>query len=99
LHKDSAAARNTIEVFFPSATMWQLSQYLRRDSVASLKDGSSRSTASCVRAIHRPPTPRTALFEGMFFESAQVDFSRVGRLKFNIKLYENQGRSGLDKRT
>ena len=39
-----------------------------------------------------PPTldTATALFEGMFFDPRKYDFSRVGRLKFNIKLYENQ---------
>src|SRR5947209_6259194 len=35
----------------------------------------------------------------MFFDPRKYDFSRVGRLKFNIKLYENQDPSGLDKRT
>jgi DNA-directed RNA polymerase subunit beta len=45
-----------------------------------------------------PPTLETAtnLFEGMFFDSRKYDFSRVGRLKFNIKLDLN---SPLDKRT
>src|SRR5881296_1905402 len=35
-----------------------------------------------------PPTleTATALFEGMFFDARKYDFSRVGRLKFNIKL-------------
>jgi DNA-directed RNA polymerase beta subunit len=28
----------------------------------------------------------TALFEGMFFDARKYDFSKVGRLKFNIKL-------------
>ena len=48
-----------------------------------------------------PPTldTATALFEGMFFDPRKYDFSRVGRLKFNIKLYENQDATGLDKRT
>ena len=35
----------------------------------------------------------------MFFDARKYDFSRVGRLKFNIKLYENQDATGLDKRT
>ena len=35
----------------------------------------------------------------MFFDQRKYDFSRVGRLKFNIKLYENQDASQLDKRT
>ncbi|HEV2490537.1 MAG TPA: hypothetical protein VGT03_12075, partial [Candidatus Acidoferrales bacterium] len=35
-----------------------------------------------------PPTleTATALFQGMFFDARKYDFSRVGRLKFNIKL-------------
>src|SRR5579859_2460305 len=35
-----------------------------------------------------PPTldTATALFNGMFFDARKYDFSRVGRLKFNIKL-------------
>ena len=41
-----------------------------------------------------PPTLDTAtsLFDGMFFDARKYDFSRVGRLKFNIKLYEKAGR-------
>src|SRR5438445_113383 len=35
----------------------------------------------------------------MFFDARKYDFSRVGRLKFNIKLFENQDASSLDKRT
>ena len=48
-----------------------------------------------------PPTldTATALFEGMFFDARKYDFSRVGRLKFNIKLYENQDATPLDHRT
>ena len=48
-----------------------------------------------------PPTldTATALFDGMFFDPRKYDFSRVGRLKFNIKLYENQDATPLDQRT
>jgi DNA-directed RNA polymerase subunit beta len=35
----------------------------------------------------------------MFFDPRKYDFSRVGRLKFNIKLYENQDATSLDHRT
>jgi DNA-directed RNA polymerase subunit beta len=35
----------------------------------------------------------------MFFDPRKYDFSRVGRLKFNIKLYENQDATSLDNRT
>ena len=49
----------------------------------------SRSTASCVPGD--PPTLDTAtqLFQGMFFDPRKYDFSRVGRMKFNIKLHDN----------
>ena len=35
----------------------------------------------------------------MFFDARKYDFSRVGRLKFNIKLYENQDATELHHRT
>jgi DNA-directed RNA polymerase subunit beta len=37
-----------------------------------------------------PPTLDTAtqLFQGMFFDPRKYDFSRVGRMKFNIKLHD-----------
>src|SRR5215472_7970677 len=45
-----------------------------------------------------PPTleTATALFNGMFFDARKYDFSKVGRLKFNIKLGLD---TPLDKRT
>ena len=45
-----------------------------------------------------PPTleTATALFNGMFFDARKYDFSKVGRLKFNIKLGIE---TPLDKRT
>jgi len=62
-----------------------------------------------------PPTLDTAtqLFQGMFFDPRKYDFSRVGRMKFNIKLHENadfapsswltepasKGKSPMDRRT
>jgi len=48
-----------------------------------------------------PPTLETAtsLFNGMFFDPRKYDFSRVGRLKFNIKLgYYAKLKSRLDER-
>ena len=63
-----------------------LSQTLRKDTI--------KTTQEALIEIYRklrpgdPPTleTATALFEGMFFDSRKYDFSRVGRLKFNIKL-------------
>ena len=48
-----------------------------------------------------PPTLETAtqLFNGMFFDARKYDFSRVGRMKFNIKLHDQLDASSLDKRT
>jgi len=48
-----------------------------------------------------PPTLDTAtqLFQGMFFDPRKYDFSRVGRMKFNIKLFDKSDATSLDKRT
>jgi len=48
-----------------------------------------------------PPTLDTAtsLFHGMFFDPRKYDFSRVGRLKFNIKLFEKEDATNLENRT
>ncbi len=35
----------------------------------------------------------------MFFDPRKYDFSRVGRMKFNIKLYDKADATPLDKRT
>jgi DNA-directed RNA polymerase subunit beta len=96
-----ASGATTIEVFFPERDDVGniITNTLRRDSV--------RKPEEALIEIYRklrpgdPPTldTATALFEGMFFDQRKYDFSRVGRLKFNIKLYENQDASQLDKRT
>jgi DNA-directed RNA polymerase subunit beta len=101
LHKIAQSGVTTLEVFFPDRDDVGniIANTLRRDSV--------RKPEEALIEIYRklrpgdPPTldTATALFEGMFFDPRKYDFSRVGRLKFNIKLYENQDPSGLDKRT
>ena len=58
----------------------------------------SKSTASCAPAIRRPLDTATQLFQGMFFDPRKYDFSRVGRMKFNIKLHDNADATSLDKR-
>src|SRR6201747_857753 len=101
LHKIIQSGVATFEVFFPE-----------RDDVGNiitntLKRDSVRKPEEALIEIYRklrpgdPPTldTATALFEGMFFDPRKYDFSRVGRLKFNIKLYENQDAAGLDRRT
>ncbi|MDW5264570.1 MULTISPECIES: DNA-directed RNA polymerase subunit beta [Acidobacteriaceae] len=101
LHKILQSGVASFEVFFPERDDVGniITNTLRRDSV--------RKPEEALIEIYRklrpgdPPTldTATALFEGMFFDARKYDFSRVGRLKFNIKLYENQDTSGLDNRT
>ncbi len=104
-----------LEVFFPDRDEVGnvISTTLAKDAV--------RSREEALLEIYRklrpgdPPTLETAtqLFEGMFFDARKYDFSRVGRMKFNIKLYgdaeyapeawkqnpENAGKNPLDRRT
>src|SRR5499433_2787871 len=77
-----------LSVFFPERDDIGvvLSQTLRKDTI--------KTTQEALIEIYRklrpgdPPTleTATALFEGMFFDARKYDFSKVGRLKFNIKL-------------
>jgi DNA-directed RNA polymerase subunit beta len=106
---------SSFEIFFPE-----------RDEVgnvisATLKKDPVKSQNDALLEIYRklrpgdPPTVDTAtqLFQGMFFDPRKYDFSRVGRMKFNIKLHgsadhapqgwaekpENAARNPLDRRT
>ncbi|HVT91233.1 MAG TPA: DNA-directed RNA polymerase subunit beta [Bryobacteraceae bacterium] len=90
-----------------------ISVTLRKDPVKSQKD----ALLEIYRKLRPgdPPTEETAtqLFHGMFFDHRKYDFSRVGRMKFNIKIHENaefapadwlaaeenKGRNPLDRRT
>ncbi|HEY3135156.1 MAG TPA: DNA-directed RNA polymerase subunit beta [Blastocatellia bacterium] len=75
-----------------------VSQTLKKDSVKTPRDA--------ILEIYRkmrpgdPPTILTAwnLFRGMFFDERKFDFSRVGRLKANIKLGKPE-RDRLDQQT
>src|SRR6201747_410561 len=101
LHKLLQSGVTSFEAFFPERNDVGniITNTLRRDSV--------RKPEEALIEIYRklrpgdPPTldTATALFEGMFFDPRKYDFSRVGRLKFNIKLYENQDATSLDHRT
>ena len=101
LHKIAQTGSTGFEVFFPEKDDVGniITNTLKRDSV--------RKPEEALIEIYRklrpgdPPTldTATALFEGMFFDPRKYDFSRVGRLKFNIKLYESQDATNLDKRT
>ncbi len=90
-----------MSVFFPERddVGTVISQTLRRDSITS----PSEALIEIYRKLRPgdPPTldTATALFQGMFFDPRKYDFSRVGRLKFNIKLFENQEATGLEQRT
>ncbi|MCC6742481.1 MAG: DNA-directed RNA polymerase subunit beta, partial [Acidobacteria bacterium] len=83
------------EVFFPERDDIGvvLSQTLKKDAI--------KEPSNAILEIYRkmrpgdPPTIMTAwnLFKGMFFDERKFDFSRVGRLKFNIKMgYEQMQR-------
>ncbi|MBZ5697998.1 MAG: DNA-directed RNA polymerase subunit beta [Acidobacteriia bacterium] len=81
------AGITSVDVFFPDRddVGVVLSRTLDKDSI--------RSSREALIEIYRklrpgdPPTleTATALFNGMFFDPRKYDFSRVGRLKFNIK--------------
>ncbi len=78
----------SFSVFFPERDDLGnvLSQTLRKDVISKPVDA--------LLEIYRkmrpgdPPTVQTSykLFEGMFFDPKKFDLSRVGRLKFNIKM-------------
>src|SRR6204780_2367753 len=101
IHKITESGVTSFQVFFPDRDDVGniITNTLRRDSV--------RKPEEALIEIYRklrpgdPPTLDTAtpLFDGMFFDPRKYDFSRVGRLKFNIKLYENQDYTPLDRRT
>ena len=91
----------SFQIFFPD-----------RDDVgnvisATLRKDIVRAQSEALLEIYRklrpgdPPTLDTAtqLFQGMFFDSRKYDFSRVGRMKFNIKLYDKAEATPLDRRT
>jgi DNA-directed RNA polymerase subunit beta len=82
------AGIESFDIFFPEKDDAgpTLSQTVRKDAI--------KSTQEALIEIYRkmrpgdPPTLETsqALFHGMFFDARKFDFSRVGRLKFNIKM-------------
>jgi DNA-directed RNA polymerase subunit beta len=92
---------NSFEVFFPERDEVGnvVSVTLRKDPVKSQND----ALLEIYRKLRPgdPPTLDTAtqLFQGMFFDPRKYDFSRVGRMKFNIKLYDKIDAAPLDKRT
>ncbi|HTC95534.1 MAG TPA: DNA-directed RNA polymerase subunit beta [Terriglobales bacterium] len=101
LGKIAEAGVVEIQVFFPERddVGTVISTTLRRDSVKTPQE----ALIEIYRKLRPgdPPTldTATALFHGMFFDPRKYDFSRVGRLKFNIKLFEKADASSLDNRT
>ncbi|MBL8213998.1 MAG: DNA-directed RNA polymerase subunit beta [Bryobacterales bacterium] len=95
------AGIENVEIFFPE-----------RDEVGNvismtLKKDAVKLQNEALLEIYRklrpgdPPTLDTAtqLFQGMFFDPRKYDFSRVGRMKFNIKLFDKADATPLDRRT
>jgi DNA-directed RNA polymerase subunit beta len=90
-----------LPVFFPehADAGVVISQTLKRDTLKT----SQEALIEMYRKMRPgdPPTLDTAtsLFNGMFFDPRKYDFSRVGRLKFNIKLgYYTKLKSRLDEK-
>ena len=101
LSKMMDAGVTEVHVFFPERddVGTVISATLRRDSVKQPQE----ALIEIYRKLRPgdPPTldTATALFHGMFFDARKYDFSRVGRLKFNIKLFESEDATNLDNRT
>ncbi len=101
LSKFMDAGIEEVHVFFPERDDVGnvISATLRRDSVKTPQE----ALIEIYRKLRPgdPPTldTATALFHSMFFDPRKYDFSRVGRLKFNIKLYEKNDATDLEKRT
>ncbi|MGA2713948.1 MAG: DNA-directed RNA polymerase subunit beta [Bryobacteraceae bacterium] len=80
----------SFEVFFPERDEvgTVISTTLKKDPVKTRKD----ALIEIYRKLRPgdPPTVDTAtqLFDGMFFDARKYDFSRVGRMKFSIKIYD-----------
>jgi DNA-directed RNA polymerase subunit beta len=95
------AGIKTFDVFFPEFDEVGnvISATLRKDGVKAQND----ALLEIYRKLRPgdPPTVDTAtqLFQGMFFDARKYDFSRVGRMKFNIKLYDKADATPLDRRT
>jgi DNA-directed RNA polymerase subunit beta len=90
-----------VSVFFPERDEVGniVSQTLKRDTLKTPQE----ALIEMYRKMRPgdPPTldTATALFNGMFFDPRKYDFSRVGRLKFNIKLgYYTKLKTRLDEK-
>ena len=95
------AGVETFDLIFPESDECGvvLSETLRKDTVKTRQE----ALIEIYRKLRPgdPPTLETAgkLFHEMFFDPRKYDFSRVGRMKFNIKLKGRQDATSLDQRT
>ncbi len=95
------AGIESFEMFFPERddVGTVISSTIRKDSVKAQNE----ALIEIYRKLRPgdPPTLDTAtqLFQGMFFDARKYDFSRVGRMKFNIKLFDRADATKLDDRT
>src|SRR5450432_2348943 len=100
LNKLTNSGVESFDVFFPERDEvgTVISATIKKDPVKSEKD----SLIEIYRKLRPgdPPTVDTAtqLFQGMFFDHRKYDFSRVGRMKFNIKLFDKADATSLDNR-
>ncbi len=84
------AGIESFDVFFPERDEvgTVISTTLRKDPVKARKE----ALIEIYRKLRPgdPPTVDTAtqLFDGMFFDARKYDFSRVGRMKFSIKIHD-----------
>src|SRR3569623_1148717 len=84
------AGITSFEIFFPERDEvgTVISTTLRKDPVKTRKE----ALIEIYRKLRPgdPPTvdAATQLYEGMFFDARKYDFSRVGRMKFSIKIYD-----------
>jgi DNA-directed RNA polymerase subunit beta len=101
LNKLTSSGIESFDVFFPERDEvgTVISSTIKKDPVKTEKD----SLIEIYRKLRPgdPPTVDTAtqLFQGMFFDHRKYDFSRVGRMKFNIKLFDRADATKLDNRT
>jgi DNA-directed RNA polymerase subunit beta len=101
LNKLLDASIEDFEVFFPERddVGTVISATIRKDTIKTQNE----ALIEIYRKLRPgdPPTLDTAtqLFQGMFFDPRKYDFSRVGRMKFNIKLFDRAESTVLDKRT
>jgi len=101
LSKLIEAGVDEVEVFFPERddVGMVISSTLKKDAIKTQNE----ALVEIYRKLRPgdPPTLDTAtqLFQGMFFDPRKYDFSRVGRMKFNIKLHDRADATSLDKRT